>query len=201
MEFFFDFISPYAYLAAERIDEVAARHGRTVSWRPVLLAALLNHNQQRGPAEIPDKRRYTFKNLLRVSRDSGIKLGTPPFHPFNPLLPLRVAALEPSLSREIFQACWRDGRAIDSPEALRGIVPESVLAAAEAAPAKEALKESTARALLLGVFGVPTVIVDGELFWGFDSFGHLETFLRGEDALDAEAIARWETLPKSASRI
>lgn len=203
MEFFFDFISPYAYFAAERIEQLAARHGRTVHWRPILLAAILNHNQQRGPAEIADKRRYTFKNLLRISRDTGIPLGIPPGHPFNPLLALRAVSLQPdaNLIRSIYQACWRDGRAIDTPEALQTIVPAPTLQAAQQQPAKDALKHNTQEALQKGVFGVPTVLVDGELFWGFDSFPHLEQFLRGEDKLDQEAIRSWETLPVSASRL
>lgn len=203
LEFFFDFISPYAYLASERIEALASRHGCSLEWRPILLSALLNHNQQRGPAEIPDKRRYTLKHLLRLSADHGIPLGIPPAHPFNPLLPLRILALRPEagLVHHLFRACWKDGRAIDTTEALRELMDEDTLKQANSADAKQRVRQNTDEALARGVFGVPTVAVEGELFWGFDAFPHLERFLEGDDPIDARLVQRWENLPASASRV
>ena len=203
MEFYFDFISPYAYLAAERVEELAERNGRALQWRPILLSALLNHNHQRGPAEIPDKRLYTFKNVLRLSHDHGLPLRPPPAHPFNPLLPLRVCTARPeaSLILSIYRACWGQGRAIDSAEALADLVDAQTLVQAQSPENKQKLKDTTEQALRKGVFGVPTVVVDDEVFWGFDSFPHLERFLQGRDPIDPNLLKQWEHLPASASRL
>lgn len=203
LHFYFDFISPYAYLAAERIEALAARHQREVVWHPILLAAILNHNQQRGPAEIPDKRRYSFSHLLRLAHDENLVLVPPPGHPFNSLLPLRIAALRPEaeLILHLYRACWRDGQAVDSEGSLKSLMDEDTLKRASSPEAKERLKNNTQQAIELGVFGVPTVVVDGELFWGFDSFAHLERFLRGQDPVDPKLTQIWENLPTSASRI
>lgn len=168
-----------------------------------LLSALLNHNQQRGPAEIPDKRRYTLKHLLRLSAEHGIPLGIPPAHPFNPLLPLRVLALRPEagLVHHLFRACWKDGRAIDTAEALKDLMDADTLKQATGTEAKQRLRQNTEEALTRGVFGVPTVAVGEELFWGFDAFPHLEQFLQGNDPVNAAMVTRWEQLPASATRI
>jgi len=203
LEFFFDFISPYAYLASETIEALVARQQCTIQWRPILLSALLNHNQQRGPAEIADKRRYTLKHLLRLSREHGIPLNLPPAHPFNPLLPLRVVGLRPEagLVHHLFRACWKDGRAIDTLEALKDLMDEDTLNEAGSSQAKLRLRQNTEEALERRVFGVPTMAVGQELFWGFDSFPHLERCLEGKDVVDPDLVERWERLPASASRI
>lgn len=195
MELFIDFISPYAYLAAEKIGELDPR--ATVT--PILLAPLLNHNGQKGPAEIPDKRRYTFKHISRMAHDAGLSIQPPPAHPFNPLLPLRLAILRPDLILPIFRQCWRDGQTIDTPESLLPLCDEATLA--RTGEAKQQLRENTERALGLGVFGVPSLDVNGEIFWGFDSFPHVKAFLAGQDPVDPQLVAKWETLPTSASRL
>jgi 2-hydroxychromene-2-carboxylate isomerase len=193
MKFYFDFISPYAYLAWQKLRG-------TVEPVPVLLAAILNATGQKGPAEIPAKRVYTMKNIARLAHDHGIPMAPPPSHPFNPLLALRVAILDPSFIDPIFHAVWRDGIGVETPEKLAQIgVPKELI---ERAPeAKELLKRNTEYAIEKGVFGVPTMEVDGELFWGFDSLAHLQRFIQGEDPLDKDTVERWLTLPASASRV
>jgi 2-hydroxychromene-2-carboxylate isomerase len=200
--FSFDFLSPYAYLAAEGIQALALRNGCQVSWRPVLLAALLGHNKQLGPAEIPDKRTYIFKNISRLAYDLNIPIQPPPGHPFNPLLPLRIACLRPEgeLILHLFRACWKDGRAIDSEDALKSLMDEDTLRRATSAEAKQKLRDNTQEAISEGVFGVPSISVEGEVFWGLDSFAHLERYLAGQDPLDQELMNKWESLPASASR-
>lgn len=202
LTFSFDFISPYAYLGAERIEALARRHDCSVNWRPVLFAAFLNHNEQRGPAEIPDKRIYTFKHVSRIAHDLNLPIQPPPAHPFNPLLPLRIACLrpEPELILHLFRACWKDGRAIDTPEALKPLMDEDTIKRAESDEAKQKLREYTDAALSEGVFGVPSVTVEGEVFWGQDAFPHIEQFLEGRDPVDSELLKRWRTLGASASR-
>lgn len=193
MELFIDFISPYAYLAVESVFEPKTR------LTPILLAALLNHNGQKGPAEIPDKRRYTFKHVSRMAHEHGLSIQPPPAHPFNPLLPLRLAILRPDLILPIFRQCWRDGQAIDTPESLSSLCDTETLA--RAGEAKQTLRENTERALQLGVFGVPSLVIDKEVFWGFDSFPHAQAFLAGKDPVDPLLMQKWETLPASASRL
>jgi len=202
LTFYFDFISPYAYLAAEGIEALAARHSRSVIWKPILLAAVLSHNQQRGPAEIPDKRRYTIKNVLRLAEAQGSVVQCPPAHPFNPLLPLRICSLRPEagLIHHLFRACWKDGRAIDSEAALKSLMDEDTLKAASGSDAKAILKQNTQEAIEAGVFGVPSVLCDDELFWGVDSFPHIEAFLAGEERIDQALVERWQALPASANR-
>jgi 2-hydroxychromene-2-carboxylate isomerase len=93
VRFYFDFISPYAYLASTQLDGIAARTQVTIERVPVLFAALLDAHGQKGPAEIPAKRRYTWKDVSRKCHAAGVPIAPPPSHPFNPLLGLRVASL------------------------------------------------------------------------------------------------------------
>ena len=98
--FYFDFISPYAFLAWTQIRGIAARCEREVEPVPVLFAGLLNAHDQKGPAEIPAKRRYLFKDIARKAHRLGVaSVAPPPAHPFNPLLPLRIASLPRQHSR------------------------------------------------------------------------------------------------------
>jgi 2-hydroxychromene-2-carboxylate isomerase len=212
LEFYFDFISPYAYLGWRRIHDVAERHGLRVVPRPVLFAALLDAHGQRGPAEIPSKRVYTFKHVVRLAHDLGIALEPPPAHPFNPLVALRavVAADDPSVQRRaidaLFEATWAGGGGVASPVDVAralvhaGLPGPAMVEAAEQPAAKARLRSTTDTAIARGVFGVPTVMVEDELFWGQDSFGHLERHLDGEDPATDAAIRRWRDLPAAAIR-
>lgn len=210
---YFDFISPYAYLAWKRAPMLAAKHGRVVLPRPILFAALLNAHGHKGPAEIPPKRIYVFKNVLRLAAAVGLPLQPPPAHPFNPLLALRIAGLpaldEASRSRVVdalFDATWGGGPGVEDPAVVQGVLDAagldgaSLVAAAGAPQAKARLRETTEQALALGVFGVPTLDLDGELFWGYDAFDHVDRALAGNDPVDADALARWADLPASAKR-
>lgn len=210
---YFDFISPYAYLAWREVHDLAARHGRRVVAVPTLFAALLNHWGQKGPAEIAPKRIYTFKHVSRLATERGIRLTPPPSHPFNPLLALRVCSLElpDEVRRRIidlfFEATWGGGEGVGDRERVVALLAgagedaEELVSRAEAQDAKDRLRRQTEAAIAQGVFGVPTMIADGELFWGFDSLPHVDRFLRGEDLFDQEGAARWASLPASASRI
>lgn len=212
VSFYFDYISPYAYLGWRQIQTLAAAHGRAVEPVPILFAALLNHHGHKGPAEIPPKRVYIFKNVLRIAHRLGVPLQPPPSHPFNPLLALRVTALaEDALARRrlidgLFAATWGGGAGVTDPAVVAAIADQAgldgaaLVRAAGGEEAKARVRQSTERALALGVFGVPTFVVDGELFWGCDALPDVETFLRGEDPVDAALLARWADLPASAGR-
>jgi 2-hydroxychromene-2-carboxylate isomerase len=204
LEFFFDFISPYAYIGWTQIHALGDRYGRAVRASPVLFAALLAHGKTKGPAEIPAKRAYLFKDTLRTARMLGIEFTAPPSHPFNPLLGLRVVSILSEADRQraigaLYRGVWAGGGGIETEAQVAmllagiGLEGEALVARGKEQPAKDALRASTERAIALGVFGVPTVRVGSEIFWGYDSFAHLERYLAGNDpitAADYEAFAR-----------
>jgi 2-hydroxychromene-2-carboxylate isomerase len=190
--FYFDFISPYAFLAWTQIRALAARHGRAVEPVPVLFAALLDAHGQKGPGEIPAKRRYLFKDVARKAHRLGIApVRPPPSHPFNPLVALRVASLPlPEDVREriidtLYYAVWTKHQAIDDEARVTAILDEAGLAGAalvrgaQTPDNKQRLRAATDAAIASGVFGVPTIIADGELFWGSDSLEDLDRFASG----------------------
>jgi 2-hydroxychromene-2-carboxylate isomerase len=204
LRFWFDPISPYAYLAFERLPQVLEGLSYEVSYRPVLFAGLLKHWGQKGPAEIEPKRAWTFRHVHWLAHQHGIELQTPAQHPFNPLAHLRLLlACAPAggtpnrrVCEAVLRHIWQGG--FDANDASRLARLTEVLSpriAAEDESVKQALKDSTAQALALGVFGVPTVEVDGRLFWGLDGLDLLAACLRRDPwfdkgAWDAEGAAR-----------
>lgn len=212
MKFFFDFISPFAYLGWKRINAFAAEHDRELEPVPILFAALLQHHGQLGPAEIPPKRVFVAKQVMRRAHDLGVSFQIPPSHPFNPLMGLRLASLElprPDRTRLIdtlFDAVWAEGVGITDPEAVAarldgiGLDGGALVARTADAEVKALVRAATDEAIALGVFGVPTLIVDGELFWGADSLDDAARFLRGEDPVSDDVLARWADVRPSASR-
>jgi 2-hydroxychromene-2-carboxylate isomerase len=212
LQFHYDFLSPYAYLAWTQIDALATRHNRELEPVAVLFAALLEANGQLGPAEIPRKRLYVFKDVLRTAHLLGVPLTPPPAHPFNSLLGLRVCSCDLSADDRrraidaLFRAVWAGGPGITEPDVVRrlldhaGLDGAALLAQAATEPIKERVKTQTAQALAAGAFGVPSILADGELFWGLDSFPHLERRLRGQDPIDGIDLQRWHDLPAQAVR-
>ena len=196
IQFHFDFVSPYAFIAWTQIHAIAARHGRPLEIVPVLFAGLLEHHGQKGPAEIPTKRVYTYKDAWRKAVRAGLRdFRMPPAHPFNPLVALRVASLSLDADTRkrtidtLFRAAWQEGVAIDTPEAVAAVLGsagfdgERLVQAAQEKENKDRLRKATEDAVARGVFGVPTALVDGEIFWGSESLELLEAFLRGEDPI------------------
>lgn len=213
IRFYFDYISPYAYLAWTQIHALAARHGRRVEPIAVLFAALLNANGQKGPAEIPSKRTYMFKEALRKAHRLGVPLSMPPTHPFNPLLALRVSSLPMDDERRravvdaFFKATWAGGAGIEDPVSVarilseNGLDGEALVADAAGGDAKARLRRQTDEALALGAFGVPTILVGDELFWGLDAFDIIDDHLGGRGPEATELLERWANLKASASRV
>ncbi len=212
LTFYFDFISPYAYLAWTQIHALAARHEHEVVPRPILFAALLDANGQKGPAEIPNKRLYTFKDTIRTANRLGVPITAPASHPFNPLLALRVASADlkaaegRALVDALFDATWRrgvdvtDARSVAEVVRAAGLDGPRLVEWAASPEAKERVKKVTAEALAAGAFGVPTMVAEGELFWGVDSFANLERNLEGKDPLKGMAEAPWRKVVPSATR-
>lgn len=204
-EWFFDFISPYSYFQCERWDRLPA--GLQVQCRPVLLAGLLDHWGQKGPAEITTKRTFIYRQLQWLARQHGIALRFPSGHPFNPLPLLRLAiALDSDIAaiREMFRFVWRDGHLPSDQEALSHLLDRLAVTDAETklqSPAvKQQLRDNGNRAIELGVFGVPTFVVDGELFWGADAFDFFLDYLRNPDVLNDPEMQRISNLPIAAAR-
>jgi 2-hydroxychromene-2-carboxylate isomerase len=209
--FYFDYISPFSYLASSRVEGIGARLGRTVEPTPVLFAGLLNHFGHVGPAEVEPKRRWAFKRVLRRADQLGMRLQPPPFHPFNPLLALRVTQAAPagqrwSVIHALFEATWATGAGVeqeaDIREALRdrGLDVDQLLHAASTGPVKDALRAATERATQEGVFGVPTCRLDGELYWGEDTFDDMVLEVEGGGPRHDERLERWLTAGASAQR-
>jgi 2-hydroxychromene-2-carboxylate isomerase len=212
--FFFDYISHNAYVAWNRIGLLANRFGLTLEPVPVLFAALLSHYKQVGPAEVPAKSRWMLWNVLRKAKQLGIPIAPPATHPFNPLLPLRVSCLDlpPAQKQELvdrlFRATWAESRPVYETATVaailseQGLDSERLLAEAQSDAVKQRLRDNTDAALKAGVFGVPTLLVRGELFWGSDDLEYLEMFLEGRDPLPADRseYQAWFEIRPSAER-
>jgi len=212
LQFHFDFVSPYAYLAWKQIHAIAAETNTHVVAIPTLFAALLDASGNLGPAEIPSKREYIYRDTLRTARVLGIPFRPPPSHPFNPLVALRVCslAMDDTTRRRaidaLYEAAWADGSGIETPEKVtaaldRAGLPGARLVTEASSPeAKATLRRNTDEAIAAGVFGVPTMRVGGDLFWGCDSLGHLSRRLRGEDPITEADLDEWRRIAPSATR-
>jgi 2-hydroxychromene-2-carboxylate isomerase len=205
-----DPVSPYAWLATHDFARLQAA-GAEVALVPVLFAGLLNAHGNIGPAELPAKRRYLFRDVMREAARRGMRFAGPPGHPYNPLLALRVctAALDPGARRRLFvmlaRACWEDGADISDAATLRrladaaGFDGQALLDAAVTPAVKERLAEATARAVADGIFGVPTYRLGDELFWGADRVDALLWRLDG-GAIDEDALAAFLARAPLATR-
>jgi 2-hydroxychromene-2-carboxylate isomerase len=194
LTFYLDFISPYAYLAFEKLPQALMGLSVSVTYKPILFAALLKHHGQLGPAEMPGKRDWTYRQVLWHAHTQGVDLQMPTSHPFNPLSLLRLAvACSPQgtpnryVCETVFKHVWQGGAPADDPERLQQLTqllaPQRSVTSDEV---KAQLKANTDEALALGVFGVPTIAVDDKLFWGFDALPMLNDYLNKDPWFDAQ---------------
>lgn len=205
VDWWFDFISPYAYLQSERLDAFDGL--ADVRLRPVLFAALLEHYGQKGPAEIGPKRVHTYRQVVWIAHREGIALTLPPAHPFNPLPLLRLftaAGGTRTALRRIFRFVWAEGCLPTQSDALMKLAasvgindPEEALARPEI---KQVLRSSTEDAIARGVFGVPTISIGNAHYWGFDSTDMALADLRGDAFLHGDTMRRAGELPVGAQR-
>jgi 2-hydroxychromene-2-carboxylate isomerase len=199
--FWFDPVSPYAHLAFEQLPQALEGLSYLVEYRPVLFAGLLKRWGQKGPAEIEPKRAWTFRQVAWCAHELGIRIETPAQHPFNPLPLLRLlVACAPAGGTPNRRACeavlhhvWHGGGDAGDALRLRNLQAElAPLRDPASEPVKQGLKDATDEALARGVFGVPTVEVDGRLFWGLDALEMLAAYLKGDawfDGPDWDAAA------------
>lgn len=182
--FWFDPISPFAYLAFEHLPQALQGCCYAVEYRPLLFAGLLNHWGQKGPAEIEPKRAWTFRHVAWLAHQHGMALQTPAAHPFNPL-PLLRLCIAAGPNRRVVEAVMRHvwcGGA-DAGDAARLAALSRELAPARDASSSEVkteLRANTDEAIARGVFGVPTFELEGRLFWGLEALPMLRAALLGD---------------------
>jgi 2-hydroxychromene-2-carboxylate isomerase len=202
-DWYFDFVSPFSYLQCERLQS----HADSIRPHPVVLAAILDANGQKGPAEIAAKRRFTYRFVVWQAKALGVPLRFPHAHPFNPLPLLRLAiACDSRLDAiaQIFRFVWRDGRLPDLPIewaelADRLGVPDAAVRIADPG-VKTALRRETDDAIARGVFGVPTLAIGSELFWGADATDMALQYARAGGRYDDAEYTRVGDLPVAATR-
>ena len=206
--FYLDFISPYAYLAFERLPVALQGVSYQVSYKPVLFAAMLNHYGQLGPAEIAPKRTWTYRQMLWLAREHGVPMQAPASHPFNPIGLLRLAlacGAEGNCNRyvaeTIFRHVWTTGHEAGDTQRL-GLLSEQLqparLATCDAVKAE--LKSNTDAAIADGIFGVPSMQVDQDLFWGLDALPMLRQRLMDDPWFAQSAWLNASGLPVGIAR-
>ncbi len=201
--FYFDYISHNAYLAWCRLPEIAKRNGCAVIPVPVLFTGFLKRYGQLGPAEIEPKIEWMNRNNLRKAALLGVPFNAPVVHPFNPLLLLRASHAEMlreerlRLMEVLLRGIWvdrldpRDAAACAAYLDQAGFEGDALIAFAGTFAAKDAVRHATDAAIEAGVFGVPTMVVDDEIFWGYDDLFYLDKFLQGEGRIEPSELEPW----------
>jgi 2-hydroxychromene-2-carboxylate isomerase len=196
LTFWFDPISPFAYLAFEHLPQALEGCSYVVDYRPVLFAGLLGHWGQKGPAEIEPKRAWTFRHVAWEAHRLGIEMATPAMHPFNPLALLRLALASAPAGglpnrrsvEALMHHAWRGGADVNDAARLKTLVER---VAPQRDPACDAVKAElrahTEVAIEKGIFGVPTIDIDGRLFWGLDALSMVRACVRDDGWFDGPA--------------
>jgi 2-hydroxychromene-2-carboxylate isomerase len=200
LNFYFDFLSPFSYFAWLKLTPLAKELGLTVKYKPVALGPILNHWQIKGPGEVTPKREFLLKQCLRYAASQEVEFTTPKTHPFNSLYALRLAmkgvagAHQEQVIATFWQAGWQQRIDMGEPDELLKALRDNHLPADDlyeksfSKEAKVELKANIQEAIGYGVFGVPTFVVNGELFWGHDSMEELKKFVLGQDNLDRNKL-------------
>jgi 2-hydroxychromene-2-carboxylate isomerase len=206
--FHFDVISPYAYLAFESLPKALEGISHSVTYKPVLFGAVLEHFGQLGPAEIAPKRTWTYQQINWLAKEQGINLQMPASHPFNPIALLRLAlacgeqgACNRFVAQTVFEHVWQGGNEAGDAQRLAALVEKlQPKCALDDAAVKAELKTNTDAAIAQGVFGVPTMAVEGQLFWGLDALPMLRAHLQGDAWFESPAWKAAGQLPTGAVR-
>jgi 2-hydroxychromene-2-carboxylate isomerase len=192
IDFYYDIGSPYSYLCASQIGGVAAKHGREVRWRPMLLGAVFKATGNEMPARVPAKATWMLRDLALWAKSYGVPFTFPPSFPPNTVRAMRacVFAGERGKAREmslaLFEGYWSRGIDPSSEDGLQqasasaGLAASEVLAAIETQPIKDALRKITDEAIARGVFGAPAIFVGDQLFWGNDRLPLVDRLLAGD---------------------
>lgn len=205
IDWYFDFISPFAYLASASLwrfpPQIELRP------RPVLFAAILNHWETLGPAEISPMRRFTFRHICWLADKNKIALTLPPAHPFNPLKLLRLSVVmgnEIEAVQRLFRFVWAAGCSADDPDQWQRLLDDLGVENAEqqlaADAVKHQLRQNGEAAIEAGVFGVPAFVMDGEVFWGFDSIDFLLACVEDPELLKSAQMQAADNMPEGPQR-
>lgn len=213
LNFYFDFLSPFSYFAYQKAPALALELGIEIKFKPVALGPLLNHWEIKGPGEITPKREFLLKQCLRYAAREGLEFTTPKMHPFNSLYALRLSlkGVAGDLQEKVVETLWKAGwqQRIDMGEpdellkALRdaGLPADDLYEKSFSKEAKVELKENIKEAISYGVFGVPSFVYEGELFWGNDSLEDLKNFIKGNDPLDRTKLqSLLDSTPRGATQ-
>lgn len=187
LHFHFDFISPYGYFASLRVEALAARHGRSVAWHPMLLGvAVLKVMGLKPLMDTPLKGDYVESDVLRYAREHGVPMKRRPRDPMmNPLACGRALAWvnrhQPehagTVVHALYRAVWGEGQDLSTPASLEPVVGEAIARAAAGEEAATLLRAEVDASLAAGIFGSPTLVIDGEPFWGVDKLEQAERWL------------------------
>lgn len=210
LNFYFDFLSPFSYFAWTKLQ---SNTELTIEYKPVALGPLLNHWSIKGPGEIEPKREFLLKQCLRYAAKNKIDFTTPKTHPFNSLYALRLALkstagdLQPQVIKALWLAGWQKRIDMGEPDELLAALREAGLPADDlyeksfTKEAKVELKANIQEAISAGVFGVPSMVIDSELFWGNDAVEDMLAFAKGSDLLDRKKLEDLlSSTPRAASQ-
>jgi 2-hydroxychromene-2-carboxylate isomerase len=215
INFYFDVISPYAYLAFEKLPQVLEGLSYNVSYRPVVFGAILAHFGQLGPAEITPKREWTYRQIQWLAKSQGTPLQMPASHPFNPIALLRLAVAcnaqgdimgkegtcNRYVSETLLRHVWQGGLEAADAQRLQTLVSQLQPKQPIDDPAiKAQLKANTDAAIAAGVFGVPMLEVDGQHFWGLDSLPMLRAYLEADSWFGSPEWTQAGQLPTGVTR-
>ena len=199
-QWYFDFVSPYAYLQFKRLNQVPP--SLDYEMVPILFAGLLKHWEHKGPAEISPKRIDTYRHCQWLAEDLGIPFRLPQVHPFDPLPYLRLCislGSSPEVIDSIFSYIWTESPPTHLEagieEIARRLEIDDLKAYLQAPETKKHLRGNTERAIAAGVYGVPTFVVGTERFWGLDQMGMLAQWLAKPDEMAHIASANLSELP------
>jgi 2-hydroxychromene-2-carboxylate isomerase len=193
IHFYFDFISPYAWLAFKALPQSLEGISHRVHYHPVVLGAMLKHHGQLGPAEMPGKRDWTYRQVMWLAKQQGTDLKMPASHPFNSLALLRLAVAtsdngQPNryVVESISKHVWCTGLEASDAERLEALQlhlrsqAHLSLKDPQSVEVKQLLQQQTQQAIDLGLFGVPSMVVNGQVFWGQDALPMLRAYLQGD---------------------
>lgn len=201
IRWYFDFISPFSYLHWQKVKAMP----EAVTPVPIVFGSVLAACGQKGPAEIPGKREFTYRHVLWQARQEGVTLRFPPAHPFNPLAALRLcvaAGSTPPAVDALFDWIWKQGNASDTIDSLAQVAAALGIdpAMAQNDAVKARLRENTEAAIAAGVYGVPTLAFDHQLFWGNDAHDFAIAALRNPHVLAEPEMQRVGALPIGVQR-
>ncbi|HJV83839.1 MAG TPA: 2-hydroxychromene-2-carboxylate isomerase [Noviherbaspirillum sp.] len=203
IDWYFDFISPFSYMQSELLHTLPG--DVQIHFKPVLFAGLLQHWDNKGPAEIQPKRTWTYEHCAWLAHRHGIPMTMPAHHPFNPLPLLRLCialGTTPEVVHRLFRYVWQEGKLPTEEANWQALLRElhatpEMLSAPEV---KQQLRTNGEQAIAAGVFGVPTAVVDNRCFWGLDATDMLIAWLRGDPFFDSALFKHSQTMPQGIQR-